>query len=294
MTEALAAGLHTSRPGALNPGDSELQALENLMSRAYRDPGAFPCVESLAEACGVGASRLILLFLQDAHTTPDVFLNRARVKAAHRLLLETRSSVAGIACEIGFQSASAFQDYFRRQNAFGPNDYRRMLRSREFTLQLPDDFYAAEVLRYHGRDPSSVSERVNGSVLAKVLLIEDKAVEVRVELEASRAHCTVSASLAPEGMAAVHRSVLRILGLTQEARPSLAQRLSGPFGLRIPLTANVFEALVWAIVGQQINLRFAATLRRGLIRLAGKKSASGLHAHPDPRAVALLDTRDLA
>lgn len=264
------------------------------MAGVYRDPAAFPSIDSLADVCGVGTAKLTMLFRRHAHTTSAVFLNRARVGAASRLLLETRSRVADIGYETGFESSSAFSGHFLRQTGLAPKDYRRMLHSREFPLHLPENFFASEVLRYHGRDPLSPSERVSGSLLAKVLRIESMAVEVRIELGASRAHCAVDTLLSPAGMAAAHLSVLRILGLAHKSRPGLARRLGGPGGLRIPLTANVFEALVWAILGQQINLRFAAALRRAVIHLAGEKTASDMYAHPCPAAVARLDERDLA
>jgi DNA-3-methyladenine glycosylase II len=41
-------------------------------------------------------------------------------------------------------------------------------------------------------------------------------------------------------------------------------------GLRIVQSATVFEALTWAIIGQQINLPFAISLRRTFIEQAGR------------------------
>jgi 3-methyladenine DNA glycosylase/8-oxoguanine DNA glycosylase len=70
-----------------------------------------------------------------------------------------------------------------------------------------------------------------------------------------------------------------------DLHPLVAPRL----GLRIPLTADVWESLVWAVLGQQVNLAFAYSLRRRLTELCGQDTGLGLRAHPAPEAVAALD-----
>ncbi|MDN4035691.1 DNA-3-methyladenine glycosylase 2 [Massilia sp. YIM B02443] len=64
-------------------------------------------------------------------------------------------------------------------------------------------------------------------------------------------------------------------------------------GLRIIQSATVFEALTWAIIGQQINLSFAIALRRTLILQAGHQHSSGLWCYPEARDVARLDIEQL-
>ena len=64
-------------------------------------------------------------------------------------------------------------------------------------------------------------------------------------------------------------------------------------GLRIVQSATVFEALTWAIIGQQINLPFACLLRSRLIKLAGTPVSENLYAPPSPAAVANLTPADL-
>jgi 3-methyladenine DNA glycosylase/8-oxoguanine DNA glycosylase len=73
----------------------------------------------------------------------------------------------------------------------------------------------------------------------------------------------------------------------------LASMVAKRRGLRIPLTANAWEALTWGIIGQQINLRFACSLRRELTELAGTCIGDGSIAHPGPDEVARLDVADL-
>jgi 3-methyladenine DNA glycosylase/8-oxoguanine DNA glycosylase len=96
-------------------------------------------------------------------------------------------------------------------------------------------------------------------------------------------------------MAEAHRAALRLVAWQgdpapfETAHPALAR---GREGLRVPLTLDPFEALVWAILGQQVNLAFAYALRRDLIRLAGAP-VGGLIAHPEAAQIAALDHGDL-
>ena len=59
-------------------------------------------------------------------------------------------------------------------------------------------------------------------------------------------------------------------------------------GLRVPVTATPFEALSWAIIGQQISVRAAVGVRRNLIRAAGLVHVSGQACYPDASAVRAL------
>src|SRR5690606_37052542 len=77
--------------------------------------------------------------------------------------------------------------------------------------------------------------------------------------------------------------VRRMLGLTQdvasfEARwathPQLGPLLVRQPGLRVPVTATPFEALAWAIMGQQISVAAALSLRRRVIIAADLRHAS--------------------
>jgi DNA-3-methyladenine glycosylase II len=64
-------------------------------------------------------------------------------------------------------------------------------------------------------------------------------------------------------------------------------------GLRIVQSATVFEALTWAIIGQQINLPFAIALRRTFIQLAGRRHGGGMLCYPEAADVARFDLEQL-
>jgi DNA-3-methyladenine glycosylase II len=90
------------------------------------------------------------------------------------------------------------------------------------------------------------------------------------------------------------RMVRRMLGLTQgiemfEERyrdhPQLGILIARQPGLRIPATATPFEALAWAITGQQISVGAAVSLRRKLIGAVNIRHSGGLFCHPDAHRI---------
>ncbi len=143
-------------------------------------------------------------------------------------------------------------------------------------IDLPRDFRADLVLRYLGRDSDSLCERVDGNVITTA--------NVRIELQ--KRHALVDGD---------ERVAHRLLGLHIDPRPferAHPELVRGHEGARLPQTATVWESLMWAIVGQQVNLAFAYRLRRVLVELCGRKAGT-LRAHPTPKAVAKLEYEDL-
>ncbi|MCX5514555.1 DNA repair protein [Kaistia algarum] len=172
-------------------------------------------------------------------------------------------------------------------------------------LALPARYRAAEILAYHGRDALSVSERVAGAVIVKPLRLGGEPVLFEIDLSAGDvAILRTDRDLeALEEAQALHVAG-RMLGLASDpdgferlvaADPRVAGLVGMRTGLRIPLTADPWEAVCWAVIGQQINLTFAAALRRALIERAGVvHGRQGLHLHPTPAQVAELDPAELA
>lgn len=214
------------------------------------------------------------------------------------------AGVTEAAFAAGFESLSAFHDTFRRHAFLTPGDFRRLGTSDAFVLAPPDDFRAEHTLRVIGRDPESVVERVQGRTVRKAVRLAGAAAVLEMEVEAARVRCRVhsAAPAAPGAMRETHAVALRLLGLTLDPAPferrlaehaDLLPLIQGRRGLRIPQTADAFEGVTWAIVGQQVNLPFAYALRRDLARLCGEDAGFGLRAHPTPAAVAALDYADL-
>jgi DNA-3-methyladenine glycosylase II len=177
-----------------------------------------------------------------------------------------------------------------------------------YTLPLPDDYRVDDVLAFHRRDTESIAEEVreDGSArrLRKGVLLDGVPVVLDIALPAGTAHVSVLAdgALNASGRAQARDAVLNILGLRIDPAPFYAfvkkDKLFAALarkqpGLRIVQSATVFEALTWAIIGQQINLSFAIALRRTFILLAGRQHSSGLWCYPDAHRAAALTLEDL-
>ncbi len=93
-----------------------------------------------------------------------------------------------------------------------------------------------------------------------------------------------------------------MLGLTQQVEaferdyrehPQIGCLIKRNAGLRVPLAPAPFEALAWAITGQQISVSAAVSVRRKLIRAVGLKHSSGLWCFPEPCQVAAMTQAEL-
>lgn len=304
--DARGAGLRPCR--RCRPGDfyrdydPDLHLLETLASQVRRRPGAFPDVGDLAAASGVGQTKLHALFRRHFHATPAAFLLRERVAAA-TARLAAGASVADAADEAGYASHSAFHDAVRRLTGLTPGEHRRLGDSPSFTVALPDGYLAAYALRMIGRDTASLTERVDGTTAVKGLVLPGGPARLRMEFGPDAVACTVEAerTVSPDDVRAAHRAAVRMLHLAQDPAPferrlderGAARLLGERRGLRVPLTATVWEGMAWAIVGQQVNLAFAYELRRTVAELCARDAGDGLLAQPTAEDVAKLDHDDL-
>lgn len=173
-------------------------------------------------------------------------------------------------------------------------------------IPLPDGYDLAPAWAYHSRDarraPDAPAERLGeGGALTRALLIDGEPVALTLTPDPDGRHLSVSVvegTMAPAALAALARRLLGLTAPMDAAVAGLAARAEGDAltacligprrAFRPPLAASVFEALVWAVIGQQITVSFAADLRRQLILVAGRPLACGMVAHPDAAAVAAL------
>jgi DNA-3-methyladenine glycosylase II len=177
-----------------------------------------------------------------------------------------------------------------------------------FTLSLPANYRLHDVLAFHSRDTESVAEEVSPERLRKGMLAGGVPVVLEIVPDSvstpTSAGCTVHADgkLSKAAQEQVREAALSILGLRIDPEPfsvfAARDKMFGPLtraqpGLRIVQSATVFEALTWAIIGQQINLSFAISLRRTFILQAGRQHSSGLWCYPTAADVARLTVDDL-
>jgi DNA-3-methyladenine glycosylase II len=173
----------------------------------------------------------------------------------------------------------------------------------ELAIDLPPDYRRQDVFSFHGRDAEGLAERIDGQCIRKGVMVDGVPAVLAIELGArpGQALCTVDAdgALAP---AQLEDILLNVLGLRIAPEPFEAAVREDPLfaplvarerGLRVIQSATIFEALSWAIIGQQINLPFAIALRRTFISLAGRAHPSGLWCYPEAANAARLELDDL-
>ena len=297
--------------------DPVLESIEALVSEIRSQPAAFPDARAIVRRSGFGATRAFELFKQHYHATPADVLLRARLAAAKTRLLASTAGLARIAADAGFESLSVFHKHFRRANGLTPAAYRALRDSAVFELALPPAYPLAHLLRSLGRDPHSVSERLRDSTYTAAIRLADEQpallaltfspASVRVTLSPA-SPSAVGPDLGPRLRvpplppgAAAHALAVGLLGLDQDAaafarltrRLGLARLTAGRENLRISQLPSVFDGLLWAIIGQQINLPFTFTLRRRLFERIGHPLHNGFFAPPTPAALAALEPADL-
>ena len=115
----------------------------------------------------------------------------------------------------------------------------------------------------------------------------------------------VGERLTPEIDAAAIATVTRVFGLATNPEPFRAMAANDPVlwplvepfpGLRPIMVADPFEALIWAVLGQQINVSFARTLKLRLVELCRRSITVDGDAYPlmpAPEDIAVLDPAEL-
>ncbi|GAB3459485.1 DNA glycosylase [Massilia terrae] len=166
-------------------------------------------------------------------------------------------------------------------------------------IALPEGYRSAGVFAFHSRDAEGVAEVVTPGRIRKAVMLDGVPVLLDVAIDTREARCTIDSATMP---AHAREALDSILGLRIDPAPFMAafggDDLLGPViqrqpGLRIVQSATVFEALTWAIIGQQINLPFAIALRRTFIQLGARRHESGMWCYPDAADVARLELDEL-
>ena len=182
----------------------------------------------------------------------------------------------------------------------------------EVSIALPLRYRFDEFVHFHDRDERQLAERVDADArsLHKAILWKRSPALLELHWKAGQVQARLHAvhpEPAESDRDVFQAMVKRMLGLVYAPgalelahgdHPELGSLLSRQAGLHVPGSPTPFEALTWAITGQQITVAVAVSLRRRLISLAGEPLAQvgampGLHAYPDAQRVAALDINAL-
>lgn len=177
-------------------------------------------------------------------------------------------------------------------------------RQTEIVPAAPYDF--AQALGYLEHAHSAILERVTATCYQRAMHLAGRDVLVTARsigtIDAPRLHMTVSGAGVDDAVVAEAVAALRrIFTLDTDpvpfgvmtARDPIFAAIVAPFpGLRPVLIASSYEALLWAVIGQQINVAFAAKLKRALLEVAGRSIWVGgqeFRLLPQPAEVADID-----
>ncbi len=178
----------------------------------------------------------------------------------------------------------------------GPNQLNSHLST---TLSLPATFRPDDFLAFHQRDKQALSERVDASSFHKGLLWNEKPASLSVHFQSDQAevNLNVDGEITADSSARLVIMVRRMLGLDQKIElferdyrehPQLGALIASRRGLRVPVTTTPFEALTWAVTGQQISVGAAVSIRRKLIVATDLRHSSGLLCYPGAAQIARL------
>ena len=292
VEEAVARGFRACKRCKPDIPADETDFADATVQAVWADPSKIVGATELQRVVGKKSSALAEWTRLHVHRTPLQWLNEAKVQLACRLLRSTSDSVGDIALEAGFESSSAFYEQFARYVGMTPNAYRGLGKSSMFVVDLPVGHASSATLKTLGRDPLSPTERATGNEITfstPTGLARARVGEFTIECA-----CTGDAFEA-------HQFLRRAFGLGQDVEGFIAATKSRPLGevatqlpgLRVPMGGNPYESLVWSIVGQQISLPFAYSLRQRLYGLVGRPFGDGFFAPLTPDDVAKLDVSDL-
>ncbi|MHA3772525.1 DNA-3-methyladenine glycosylase family protein [Verrucomicrobiota bacterium sgz303538] len=163
-------------------------------------------------------------------------------------------------------------------------------------MPCPENHNLRDAVSYHLRAGDSRSERAVAEGFVKAVTLDGAAVEIEIQSRENEYAVQFNADR-PVSSQTITEIAVRLLGIAPSPAAFVSRFetdiLLGPLarkrpGLIIPQLATPFEALAWAITGQQISFAAAHRLRRSLIEFIGKTTPGGMLAFPDATAVAAV------
>jgi len=175
-----------------------------------------------------------------------------------------------------------------------------------FTIQVPEEFNFEVCLAFLKRSPREVLHRINGDNVRKLIRIEG--VDILFEIRPGNKCLEVlvlNEKLTSRLQTELIQFIVEWFDLATDLKPFYALAASDKllkdlttkfYGYRIIGQPDLFESLVWAVLGQQINLQFAYTLKKRFVEQFGSKllfEEMDYFLFPKPQTVALLNDEQL-
>lgn len=167
----------------------------------------------------------------------------------------------------------------------------------------PAHFSFEECLRFLGRSDKECLHYIHHGKVRRMLLSEGEPVVVEIA-PGSKKDFLEATILAPAGEEVAEAPIIRYIThwwhLDANLQPFYHYTQTDPLlkglaekynGLRLIGMPDLFEAITWPVIGQQINLGFAYTLRQRFIRQFGYQVVvddTDFYLYPHPKVIAAL------
>ena len=174
------------------------------------------------------------------------------------------------------------------------------------TATVPLEFSFALNLEFLQRSPKEILHRVTETHVTKLLKVDDEFVLFRVSFNKSKLQLDFLKEPPSERALLVTSDFVREwFDLDTDLKPfykmasedKLLRDLATEYhGYRIVALPDLFESLVWAVMGQQINVQFAYTIKQRFVELYGSKvefEGETYYLFPTPDQVTQLKPEEL-
>jgi DNA-3-methyladenine glycosylase II len=172
-----------------------------------------------------------------------------------------------------------------------------------YKIPLPKNFSFQECLWFLDRNYDDCLHEVCPNVVRKAIFIDDKSTLIEITVQGNFMIINVLVGNNSEKKIVAYvkdwfdydRDLNHFYDLL-EKDSDLKYMVSGYNGLRLMGIPDLFEALCWSIIGQQINLNFAYKIKRRFTETYGTKLTyenSDYYLFPNPEMVANIKIEDL-
>ncbi|MFF2480029.1 DNA-3-methyladenine glycosylase family protein [Paenibacillus sp. NPDC058071] len=191
-----------------------------------------------------------------------------------------------------------------------PYPYTASNDGKEIRLEAPVPFSFDQNLSYLSRAAGESMHRVLNGCVRKAILVPNETEAALIEVDGQEDGLTIrflspDRPQAPEALQAAADYIAEWFDLRNDLKPfyKLAEHdpllqptIESYWGLRTIGIPDLFEALCWGIIGQQINLPFAYTLKRRFVERYGEAvvyDGESYWLFPEPETVATLTVEQL-
>jgi len=272
-------------------------------------------VEALSARLGMSARHLRRLFQQHLGASPAEIAITERLLFAKQLVTETDQPMTDIAFASGFGSIRRFNAAFRKIYGQPPSGLRRRMAAEQaakaffecsLTLPFRPPYNWPAMIAFFRKRAIPGVELVDDTSYCRSIRLGQTRGALRVELAPGGQALMLKVRLNEStGLIHIVERVRRMFDLNAhmetiygvlEQDPLLARSIDQNRGLRLPGTWDPFEAVVRAVIGQQISVAAARTVAERVaaqsgcrIDLDGDGWASLKYLFPSPEELCLAD-----